>query len=63
MIPVNCHKIVNAFSVVDLNSLCHVISVYYGLVTGDKYERDNIDWQLSDDKAAESIHHQCPAGI
>ena len=27
------------------------------IVVGDKYERDNIDRQLSIDKAAESIHY------
>jgi len=34
--------------------------MYYA---GDKYEGDNINWQLSNDKAAESIHYQCSAGI
>jgi len=37
--------------------------MYYDHVAGDKYERDHTDRQLSDDKAAQSVHYQRPAGI
>ena len=38
-----------SFDIIYRIGLCYVISVYYGHAAGNKYERNNINWQLPND--------------